>query len=53
MAEYKVKKADEVVTSQPDGVSEAENYVISLDHENVKSKNFFLLWNAESRITFS
>ena len=45
-AEYQVKKAGEAVITQPGSVGDVENYVINLDHEDVKSKNFFLLWNS-------
>ena len=38
MADYHVKVAGEVVVDQPTQTSEAENYVLNLDHEQVKSK---------------
>lgn len=38
MAEYQVKVAGDVVVNQPTQTSDAENYVLNLDHEEVKSK---------------
>ena len=39
MAEYQVKIAGDAVVEQPTLVSDAENYVLNLDHEDVKSKS--------------
>ena len=38
MAEYERKRLRDPITDQPEQTSDAENYVINLDHEQVKSK---------------
>ena len=39
MADYQVKVAGDAVVQQPTQTSDAENYVLNLDHEDVKSKH--------------
>ena len=39
MADYQVKVAGDPVVQQPTQTSDAENYVLNLDHEEVKSKS--------------
>jgi hypothetical protein len=38
MADYQVKVVGDTVVDQPTQTSDAENYVLNLDHEDVKSK---------------